>query len=48
MARQEDWEPLLLGILFVLRIATHSSTGLSPYRVLYQRDPGLPFQSIHG
>ena len=41
---QEDWEPLLLSVLFVLQIARHSSTGLSPYRVLYQRDPVLPFQ----
>ena len=44
MVSQEDWEPMLSSVLFVLRVSRHSLTGLSPYRVLYQRDPILPFQ----
>ena len=44
MVSQEDWEPMLPSMLFALRVSRHSSTGLSPHRVLYQRDPILPFQ----
>ena len=44
MVSQEDWEPLLPSVLFALQIPKHSSSGMSPYRVLYQRDPVLPFQ----
>ena len=44
MVSQEDWEPMLPSVLFALRISKHSSAGMSPYRVLYQRDPVLPFQ----
>ena len=35
---------MLPSVLFALRISKHSSTGMSPYRVLYQRDPVLLFQ----
>ena len=44
MVSQEDWEPMLPSVLFALRVSRHSLTGLSLYRVLYQRDPILPFQ----
>ena len=44
MVSQQDWELMLPSVLFALRISKHSSTGLSLYRVLYQRDPILPFQ----
>ena len=44
MVSQEDWEPMLPSVLFALHISKHSSTGMSPYRVLYQRDPVLSFQ----
>ena len=44
MVSQEDWEPMLPSVLFALRVSRHSSTGMSPYRVLYQRDSILPFQ----
>ena len=44
MVSQQDWEPMLPSVLFALWISKHSSTGMSPYRVLYQRDPVLPFQ----
>jgi hypothetical protein len=38
----EDWPNALDGILFAHRTARHNSTGFSPYRVLYGRDPVLP------
>ena len=44
MVSQEDWEPMLPSVFFALRVSKHSSTGMAPYRVLYQRDPILPFQ----
>ena len=44
MVSQQDWEPMLPSVLFALSVSRHSFTGLSPYRVLYQRDPILPFQ----
>ena len=44
MVSQEDWEPMLPSVLFALRVSRHSSTGMSLYSVLYQRDPILPFQ----
>ena len=44
MVSQEDWELMLPSMLFALRISKHSSSGMSPYKVLYQRDPVLPFQ----
>ena len=44
MVSQEDWELMLPSVLFALQISKHSSTSMSPYRVLYQRDPVLPFQ----
>ena len=44
MVSQEDWEPMLPSVLFALRISKHSSNGMSLYRVLYKRDPVLPFQ----
>ena len=44
MVSQEDWELMLPSVLFALRISKHSSSGISPYRVLYQKDPILPFQ----
>ena len=44
MVSQEDWESMLPSVLFALQISKHSSTGMSPYRVLYQRDTVSPFQ----
>ena len=41
---QEDWEPMLPSVLFALQISKYNSSRMSPYRVLYQRDPVLPFQ----
>ena len=46
MMLQEDWEPMLPSMLFALHISKHSSSGMSPYRVLYQRHPVLPFQFV--
>lgn len=39
---QDDWPKALNGVLFAHRTAIHNSTGLSPYRILYGRDPVLP------
>ena len=47
MVSQEDWESMMSNVLFTLRVSRHSSTGLSLYRVLYQRDPILPFQYMN-
>ena len=44
MVSQEDWELMLPSVLFALQISKHSSSGMSLYRVSYQRDPVLPFQ----
>ena len=44
MVSQEDWKSMLPCVLFALQISKHSSSSMSPYRVLYQRDPILPFQ----
>ena len=38
----EGWVPCLEGVLFAHRTAKHASTGFSPFRLLYGRDPKLP------
>ena len=44
MIDQMDWVRLLPSILFAIRTAKHSSMGYSPYRMLYNKDPIMPFQ----
>ena len=44
MTEQTDWLPMLNSVLFSIRCQTHSSTGFSPFRMLYNKDPILPFQ----
>lgn len=39
---RNDWPLALQGILFAHRTARHKSTGYSPFRILYGRDPVLP------
>jgi hypothetical protein len=34
-----DWESILGPILYAYRTATHSSTGFSPYEIMFARDP---------
>ena len=44
MESQEDWDEILDSVLFSIRISRHASTGISPFRMLYNKDPVLPFQ----
>ena len=44
MSSQSDWCLMLPGVLFALRTVQHSSTGFSPFRMLYNYDPILPFE----
>ena len=41
---QEDWYGILDSVLFAICISKHSSTGVSPYRMVYNKDPILPFE----
>ena len=40
----EQWPYVLEGILFVHRVSRHSSTGFSPFRLLYNRELVLPVE----
>ena len=44
MINQEDWVDLLPSVLFAIRTSRHSSTGFSLFRMLYQKDPIMPFE----
>ena len=44
MIDASDWVRLLLSVLFAIRTAKHSSMGYSPYKMLYNKDPIMPFQ----
>ena len=44
MSSQSDWCPMLPSVLFALRTVQHSSTGFSPFHMLYNYDPILPFE----
>ena len=44
MTDQTDWVKMLNSVLFSIRCQTHSSTGFSPMRMLFNKDPILPFQ----
>jgi len=37
-----DWDSLLGPVLFAYRITLHSSTGRTPFYLLYGRNPQLP------
>ena len=45
MEQQEDWYKLLNSVLFGMCCHTHSSTGFSPMRMLYNKDPIMPFET---
>ena len=47
MERQDDWYEMLNSVLLGMRSQVHSSTGQSPIRMLYNKDPLLPFQLAH-
>ena len=42
--KREDWYPFLNSVLFSMHSQTHSSMGYSPIRMLYNKDPILPFE----
>ena len=44
MENQEQWVDMLDSVLFAICISKHSSIGTSPYRMLYNKDPILPFE----
>ena len=46
MTEQTDWLKMLNSVLFSIRCQTHSSTGFSPMRMLFNKDPMLPFQHV--
>ena len=37
-----NWDKMLGGVLFAYRSTPHQSTGMSPFYLLYGRDPKLP------
>ena len=37
-----NWDQLLEPVLFIYRSTPHSSTGISPFYLVYGRDPVLP------
>ena len=46
MTEQTDWLPTLNSVLFSICCQVHSSTGFSPFHMLYDKDPILPFQLL--
>ena len=44
MEWQEDWYELLNSVLLGMRSQVHSLSGYSPIRMLFNKDPILPFQ----
>ena len=44
MTDRSDWNVLLNSVLFSVRCQTHSSMAYSPFHMMYQKDPIMPFQ----
>ena len=44
MENDNDWYNVLDSVLFASHIATHSSTGVSPYHMVFNKDLILPFK----
>ena len=45
---EDDWEQFLLMLTYAYRTATHSSTNLSPFELMFGRPPCTnPFQNSH-
>lgn len=44
MVNQDEWDEHLDSVLFSIRVHKHSSTGMSPFRMMFNRDPIMPFQ----
>ena len=45
--KQHEWPRAIDGVLSAHRTARHKSTGFSPFRLLYGRDPVLPIDITH-
>ena len=44
----EGWETLLPQAVFAMNTTVHTSIGVSPFRVLFGRDPSTPLHLIYG
>lgn len=44
--KQDDWDQVLDAILFAYRTSQHSSTKMSPFVLMYNRQPKLPIHLI--
>ena len=44
MENDNDWYNVLDSVLFTCCIVTHSSTGVSPYHMVFNKDTILPFE----
>ncbi|XP_065675438.1 uncharacterized protein LOC136091655 [Hydra vulgaris] len=44
---QEKWPLSLDGILFAFRTTRHKSTGVTPFQIMYAREPVLPLHCIN-
>ena len=42
---QDDWDLHIDAVLFGYRVAKHSSTGYSPFYMLFHREPRLPIDA---
>ena len=45
---KDDWDAALQVVAFAFRVSVHATTGLSPFRSLYGRDPVLPLDLLFG
>ncbi len=44
----ESWEKLLPQAVFAMNTSIHMSTGSSPFRILFGKDPGTPLHLLYG
>lgn len=44
MEKDNGWYLVIDSVLFTCCIATHCSTGVSPYQMMYNKDPILSFE----
>ena len=44
LENQGDWEDKVPSVLFSVRASRYSSTGISPFRLMFQHDPIYPFE----
>ena len=44
MMSQQSWYEMLDSVLFTIHVTRHTSTGTSPFRLMYNKDPVLPFK----